>query len=101
LGDQRYEFEWDETKALSNVRKHAISFELACTIFNDPRILTVADIEHSETEERWFSVGFASNGAALTVVYLWAEARPTTITIRIISARDATPTEIRHYKESL
>jgi hypothetical protein len=26
---------------------------------NDPRLLTVADLEHSENEERWFSIGLA------------------------------------------
>jgi len=30
---------------------------LASTVFFDPRLLTVADLEHGETEERWFSVG--------------------------------------------
>jgi uncharacterized DUF497 family protein len=34
----------------------------------DPRLLTVADLEHSETEERWFSIGGAANGALLSVV---------------------------------
>jgi uncharacterized DUF497 family protein len=33
---------------------------LASTVFHDPRLLTVADLEHSDTEDRWFSVGCAS-----------------------------------------
>jgi len=32
--------------------KHGVSFELASTAFNDPRLFTVADLEHSGTEER-------------------------------------------------
>jgi uncharacterized DUF497 family protein len=38
---------------------------LASSVFYDPHLLTVADLEHGETEERWFSVGIARNGAVL------------------------------------
>jgi uncharacterized DUF497 family protein len=65
---RQFQFEWDEIKAAANLRKHALSFELACTVFHDPRLLTAADLEHSGTEERWFSIGSASNGAMLSVV---------------------------------
>lgn len=73
----------------------------ACTAFYDLNLLTVADLEHSETEERWFSIGCASNGAVLSVVYLWSEADPDAIKIRLISARKATPAESRQYQEGL
>jgi uncharacterized DUF497 family protein len=78
-----------------------VSFELAATVLADPRLLTIADLEHSEVEERWFSIGFASNGAMLSIVYLWSETDPATTKVRLISARRATPTEIRHYQENL
>ena len=68
-----FQFEWDEVKADANARKHGVSFDLASTVFHDPRLLTVADVEHSETEERWFSVGCASNGALLSVVIQLSE----------------------------
>jgi len=96
-----FQFEWDEVKADANVRKHGVSFEVACTVFNDPRLLTVADLEHSEIEERWFSIGRARNGAMLSAVYLWSDADPEPTKIRLISARTATQTEIRHYQEGL
>lgn len=101
MGGRQFQFDWDEVKANANVRKHRVSFELARTIFNDPRLLTVADQEHSETEERWFSVGCASNGSALSVVYLWSNDIPAVTKIRLISARKATQTEIRYYQEGL
>jgi len=101
LNDRQFQFEWDEVKAGANVRKHGVSFELASTVFSDPRLLTVADLEHSEIEERWFSTGCASNGAMLSIVYLWSESDPATTKIRLISAREATPTEIHHYEENL
>jgi uncharacterized DUF497 family protein len=46
------------------VREHGVSFEfeLASTIFSDPRILTAANTTHSEVEEHWFSIGLASTG---------------------------------------
>jgi uncharacterized DUF497 family protein len=51
--DRQFEFQWEEAKAVANARKHGVSFDLARTVFNDPLLLTVADLEHSETEERW------------------------------------------------
>ena len=101
MDGRQFQFEWDEVKANANVRKHGVAFELARTIFNDQRLLTVADLEHSETEERWFSVGCASNGVMLSVVYLWSDADPAATKIRLISARKATQTEIRYYQEGL
>ena len=101
MNERHFQFEWEEIKAVANLRKHGVSFELASTVFNDPRLLSVADLEHSEIEERWFSIGCASNGAMLSVVYLWSESDPATTEIRVISAREATKTEIRHYQESL
>lgn len=84
---RQFQFEWDEIKALANARKHGVSFDLARTVFNDPLLLTVADLEHSETEERWFSIGRATNGSMLSVAYLWSEAESAT-KIRVISARE-------------
>jgi uncharacterized DUF497 family protein len=99
VSGRQFQFEWDEVKATNNVRKHGVSFELAGTIFHDPRLLTVADLEHSEAEDRWFSVGCASNGALISVVYLWSDTSPAVTKIRLISARKATPAEIRYYQE--
>jgi len=101
VGGPQFQFEWDDAKASANLRKHGVPFELARTVFNDARLLTVADLEHSETEERWFSVGCASNGMMLSVVYVWFEASSSTIEIRLIWARKATQTEIRQYQEGL
>jgi len=100
VNERQFQFEWDEIKAAANVRKHGISFDLARTIFNDPRLLSIFDLEHSETEERWFSIGCASNGMILSVVYLWLEGDAAT-KIRMISARKATHAEIRQCQESL
>lgn len=101
MDGRQFQFEWDEKKAAANLRKHGVPFELACTVFYDRLLLTVADLEHSEAEERWFSIGRAGNSAMLSVVYLWSEAGPATTKVRIISARGATQPEIRQYQEGV
>jgi uncharacterized DUF497 family protein len=101
LDAPQFQFEWDEIKSFANEHKHGVSFDLACTVFRDPRLLTVADLEHSETEERWFSIGVAANGALLSIVYLWSRSESAVASVRLISARKSTQGEIRQYQESL
>ena len=47
MNQQQFQFDWDEVKASSNLQKHGVSFETAATIFYDPRILTIPDMDHS------------------------------------------------------
>jgi uncharacterized DUF497 family protein len=101
VNERPFQFEWDDVKADANLRKHGITFELASTVFFDPNLLTVADLEHSATEDRWFSVGIAGNGVLLSVVYLWSDSDPAGIKIRLISARRATQSESGRYQEAL
>ncbi len=44
-------FEWDNSKAESNIIKHKVSFEEASTIFADFRSLTINDPGHSIREK--------------------------------------------------
>ena len=97
MNERQIQFEWDEIKAATNVRKHGVTLEVASTVFRDPQLLTTADLEHSEIEDRWFSVGWATNGTILSIVYLWSESDSEATKIRLISARSATQTEIRRY----
>lgn len=53
----RYDFEWDIRTARSNFRKYKISFERAASVFRDPHLLSIPDEEHSESEERWITMG--------------------------------------------
>jgi uncharacterized DUF497 family protein len=96
-----FQFEWDEVKADANARKHGVTFEQASTVFHDSRLLTVADLEHSDSEERWSSIGCARNGVMLSVVYLWSDADPAATNIRLISARKSTQAESQQYQEGL
>ena len=50
-------FEWDDVKASANLRKPQVSFEESKTVFNDPFLMTFPDPDHSDGEQRYFSVG--------------------------------------------
>jgi uncharacterized protein len=88
-------FEWDETKDLSNQKKHGISFDEAKTVFNDPRSLTIADEAHSDEEDRNVDIGISSRGRLIVVSY--TERGPN---IRIISCRKATKSERKSYEQT-
>lgn len=91
-------FEWDPTKALSNVKKHGITFEEAKTVFDDDFARLLHDPDHSEEEERFILLGMSYTLKILTVVHCY---RDQDGTIRIISARESTKNEARQYKEFL
>jgi uncharacterized protein len=95
-----YDFQWDANKALANLLKHGVSFESAATVLNDPMLLTVYDAQHSQFEERWFSVGYEANQSLLAVSHTFQPTSTINITVRIISARPATRDERRQYEET-
>ena len=97
----RYDFEWDSRKAKGNFRKHRISFERAAAIFRDPNILSIPDEEHSETEERWLTMGLDENGILLVIFHKFENLSAAVCRIRIISARKATKTEETQYEEGI
>jgi uncharacterized DUF497 family protein len=99
--DFNYHFEWDSVKLARNQKKHKINFELAATVFNDSLMLTVADIDHSGTEERWLSLGQAENNKLLVVIHTYQDINTHSANVRIISARPATKHEQRQYKAGL
>ena len=93
-----YRFTWDPIKAVSNWRKHGVSFKLATTVFSDRLALSIRDEEHSETEERWLTLGQAKNGRLVVVIHTYREISANSAEVRIISARRATGRERRQYE---
>jgi uncharacterized DUF497 family protein len=88
-------FEWDPEKAAQNERLHGVSFQEACELFTtDVPILEVYDVDHSETEDRFKSIGPIQRGLVLVV---WTERADEVV--RIISAWWATRTEQQLYAE--
>ena len=86
-------FEWEETKAQANLKKHQVSFEEASTVFGDPLSLTIDDPVHSEEESRFVTVGKSITGRVLIVVH-----SDRGDYIRIIGARKATRHERKQYE---
>jgi uncharacterized DUF497 family protein len=85
-------------KVKENLRKHRIGFERAAELFLDPLAVSVFDQEHSQTEERWATIGRDSHEGVLVLVHTFAEILTEERRIRIISARKATRREIRQYE---
>ena len=87
-------FTWDPAKALSNTRKHGVSFEEAVSAFGDPLSITIPDPDHSIDEERLVLIGVSKLSRILVIVH--AE---TGYTVRLISARRANRRERCTYEE--
>ena len=87
-------FEWDDNKNAINQKKHGVSFEEAETVFYDENALLISDPDHSMDEERFILLGFSYRARMLIVCHCY---RRSESVIRIISARKATPFEIRQY----
>ena len=90
-----FEFEWDPAKAARNLRKHQVSFQLAATVFQDQFMRSIPDEDHSDQEDRWITMGIARNGQLLAVSQTEASTDGDTTSVRIISARPASPKERR------
>lgn len=88
------EFEWDEEKRLSNLRKHGIDFLDVPSVF-DADSVTVEDDRYNYGKQRFIIFGLLQ-GRVVAVVYTEREEF-----IRIISARKATNYEQRSYFEQL
>jgi uncharacterized protein len=90
-------FSWDARKALSNLKKHGVSFEEAATVFGDPEALDWDDPEHSSAEIRFKRLGASVTGRILIVSYTPRRMKDAKEIIRIISARQATRKERQAY----
>ena len=87
-------FSWDDQKAGANLTKHGVSFEEATSVFDDARALIRHDPDHSLGEHREIIVGISDSRRLLFVSF--TERRDV---LRIISAREATKRERKHYEE--
>jgi uncharacterized protein len=90
-------FEWDSRKAKSNQRKHKVSFDEACTVFDDVRATIFSDADHSNGEEREIIVGYSMLDRILLVSFTERSMEH----VRIISARKATRREQKDYEENI
>jgi uncharacterized protein len=84
-------FEWDDTKAATNLTNHGVSFERARLVFADPFVVGRIDDREAYGEDRFTMVGMVE-GTLIFVVYTERGDR-----VRIITARQATRHEQDDY----
>ena len=87
-------FEWDNKKAVANLKKHGVSFQEGATIFGDPLAITFEDPDHSVGELRLLTFGNTSTGKLVIVSNV-----ETNLSMRIISVRLMTKQERKIYEE--
>lgn len=86
---------WDPNKAEINFKKHRVRFSDAEAVLFDPFALTLE--EHVvATEQRYVTVGSDAVGRIIAIDYSYRAD-----TIRLISARKATPTERKQYEKRI
>jgi uncharacterized DUF497 family protein len=89
-------FEWDKNKALSNIKKHSVSFEEASSLFFSDQIRVFADEGHTDpSDERLIAIGYSKKERILIVVHCY---RDNDDIIRIISARKANKQEKKFFE---
>lgn len=88
-------FVWDPRKAGTNLSKHGVSFLEACQVFGDPLAITIPDPDHGGDETREATIGSSGKPRLIVVSHTDRDG-----TIRIISARRASRTEVRQYNEA-
>lgn len=81
-------FDWDDNKAVRNLRKHGISFSLAARVCMDENRIERFDAR-DHGEDRWITVGLVGEQEIVVVYTQQGE------TIRLVSARKAE----RHERE--
>jgi uncharacterized DUF497 family protein len=91
----RLHFSWDLAKAISNLRKHRVSFEEAQTVFYDEEADLINDPDHSMDEARFVMLGLSCKARLLIVCHCY---RKDSSVIRIISARRANAHEAQFYR---
>ena len=75
------------------LEKHGVSFEEAGTVFADPDALEWEDVEHSHRENRFKTLGISIKGRVVILVYSYRRMKDGKETLRIITARRASPKE--------
>ena len=87
------DFEWDITKAKTNLRKHRVAFSEAATVLRNKLSITIHDPDHSVNEDRYITIGASIAGRLLMVSHTDRGDRT-----RIISARELTRKERKAYE---
>jgi uncharacterized protein len=76
------EFEWDPKKAITNRKKHRITFQEAASVFGDPLAVTFEDPDHSTGENRYITFGLSQHKHLLVISHTERGKRTRIISIR-------------------
>lgn len=87
------EFEWDESKNHTNIRKHGIDFCDTWQIFEHP-LLQKLDVRKDYGERRWIGMGLIDDAVVIIVYTLRGQK------IRVISVRRANHHERKIYQKA-
>jgi uncharacterized protein len=88
-------FDWDKGNERKNEAHGVTQYEAEQVFFMDP--LITDDITHSQKEPRYRALGVTETGRMLAVIFTL---RAEETLIRVISARDMSRKERKHYEES-
>jgi len=99
-------FEWDEEKADSNLKKHGVSFDDAAMVLADEDgdrfHIEEFDEKHSIGEDRYVTTASHPNDRSIVLIISWTDRSTEDDKItRIISARAAKPAERRRYVKEI
>ena len=96
--EENVQWTWDHGKAVENIRKHDVDFEMATLVFRDRLSLTYEDPFQGEI--RWRTIGMV-HGVMLIIVHTLPgdDEDPSQRIGRIISARKAKRHERKAYEE--
>ncbi len=89
------EFEWDDAKAKTNLKKHGVAFDEALSVFADSLARMFDDPDHSEDEPRELIIGMSTKPRLLIVGFTERSGR-----VRLIHARRATRAEQKRHEEA-
>jgi hypothetical protein len=84
-------FDWDSNKDRANQKKHGVAFSTAKKVFQDSHVIIVPDEKHSLEEDRYIAYGMVKKILFVSYTLRYSD------TIRIISARKATESEVNFY----
>ncbi len=62
-------FEWNQSKATANFKKHDVSFEEAKTVFDNPLAVIFDDEAHSIKERREIIIGHSQQNRLLLIAF--------------------------------
>ena len=85
-------FEWDEGNSDKNWQNHEVRQAEAEQVLLNRPVVFAADLKHSQTERRFFTLGRTDSGRHLAIIFTARRNR-----VRVISARPKSRAERRAY----